>query len=127
MKEIINGEYFALFSQIVLIDVEATDAYPQWMTGEEIAVLHSKGVAVSALGDSLIHVIVYEGDELIGEIEYISGVIDVGSKGLLVGNEAAGTSSVFPWPTGRTKIKVYANAPKDKATSIKFILQRLGE
>jgi hypothetical protein len=124
MKEIIRGQFFALYSQIALVDFESSDVYPEWVTGDEPAVMNSKGVAVSALGDSMIEVIVYEGEEKIDGIEVISGVIHVETKGLLVGNEVAGNSVIFPWPAGRTMLRVFAKTLIE-AARITFILQPL--
>jgi len=127
MEEITRGTFLALYSQIALVDAESPDAYPEWVTGDEIAIMNSKGVAVSALGDTLVDVVVYEGEEGTEGTEYLSGIIQVGNKGLLVGNEAAGNFSTFAWPPGRTMVRVYANGPKDNATRVTFVLQHLYE
>jgi hypothetical protein len=85
--------------------------------------MNSHGVAVSALGDTMIDVVVYLGEENIDGIEYISGILRIGNKGLILGNEAAGSFTTLAWPSGKTRLRVYANATKDNATKIIFVLK----
>jgi hypothetical protein len=123
MGEIVyKGRAFALYSQVALVDAEDANAYPEWVTGAEIAVLGPKGVAVSTLGDTQVEIIVCKGNGNVDGILYISGEISVGKSGLIVGNEIAGTSERIPWPSGSTKISVYANGPQNKATQVIFVL-----
>lgn len=127
MREIMRGKFFALYAQIELFDIESPDDYPEWVTGNETAVINPKGVVVSTLGDTLVNVIVYEGEEVADGTEYISGVIHVGSKGLQVGNVIAESYSLLPWPAGRTMVRVFADTPNGNATRVSFVLQHMDE
>ncbi|MGB8214143.1 MAG: hypothetical protein WCE68_11340 [Anaerolineales bacterium] len=120
-----RGKALALYNQVMLIDAEDIDAYPQWSTGIENAILGPKGVAVSALGDTQVEIIIYKGNTVVESTLYISGEIEIGKSGLIVGNEIAGTSERIPWPSGKAKIKVYANGPQNTATQIIFVLDTL--
>jgi hypothetical protein len=123
MGEILyKGKALALYGQVALIDAEDTDAYPEWITGAEIAVFGPKGVAVSVLGDAQVEILVYKGTTEIKGVLYKSGEIAIGGSGLIVGNEIAGTAERIPWPNGIARVQVYANGPKNKATQVIFVL-----
>ena len=123
MDEILRGKFFSLYSQIALVDVETPDAYPEWITGDEIAAIGPNGVAIPTLGDTFIDVIIYKGRGDVDGIEYASGFIEVGNQGLLVGNIAASSYTTFAWPSGKTAFKVYADKPKNSAKSLFFVLE----
>jgi hypothetical protein len=124
MEEIMRANFYALHYQIHLLDAETND-YPEWITGDENAVMNSSGVAVATVGDTLVEVVIYQGEDSIEGYEYITGMIDVGKKGLLIGNFVAASYQILPWPSGKTFVRVIANAPKDSATQIFFVLQPL--
>lgn len=119
---IFNKKIMALYGQVSLIDAEDVNSYPQWETGEEIAIIGPKGVAVSALIDHQIEVLIYKGQKKDVGIFYFSGSFFVGNFGLLVGNEAAGVQDTILWPKGEVEVEVYANAPNGEATQITFVL-----
>ncbi len=109
MQQILEGKFFALYSQIALIDAEDPDAYPEWKTGEENAVLGPKGVVIATQGDIKVDVIVYRGLGNPGGTLCSSGKILVGGQGLIVGNEVAADTARLEWPSGKTAIMVYVD------------------
>jgi len=119
---IFTGKILALYGQISLIDAEDVNSYPQWETGEEIAIIGPKGVAVSTLIDHQIEVLIFTDQKNADGILYFSGSFYIGNCGLLIGNEAAGIQERIPWPKGVVEVKIYGNAPKGEATKVTFVL-----
>jgi hypothetical protein len=126
MGEVIfKGNAMAYYGQVMLIDAEDKESYPEWVTGSEIAVLGPKGVAVSVLLDALVEILVVQGDSHFEGILYNSGEIMIGNCGIIVGNEIAAMSYRIAWPSGRTKVNVYANDQAGKATQVIFALEHI--
>jgi hypothetical protein len=124
VQQIFEGEFFALYSQIALIDAEDPDSYPQWETGEENAILGPKGVVVATQGDIKVGVVVYNGLGNPGGILCSSGEILVGEQGLFVGNEVASDTAPLEWTSGKTAVMVYVDKLY-QAKQVSFLLENL--
>lgn len=122
MEELLRERFLAHYYQIALADYQGPEAYPQWITGEEEAILGPKGVAVATPTDSYIETIVFRGEEIIDGIELISGVIEVGNAGLFVGNETSASYKILPWPSGKASIKAYLVKPEGIDVQVVFVL-----
>jgi hypothetical protein len=126
--ELIRKKFLALNYQIALVDFEDPNSYPQWITGEENAVLGPKGIAVATPSDGDIETIVLWGEGGIIGTELISGIISVGKKGLFVGNEISASYTIISWPTGESYIKGFINIPTgDDIPQVIFVINELGE
>jgi hypothetical protein len=125
-KDLFNGSFFALYSQIGLYDTEDTASYPEWETGLELVVFNKKGVAVSTKGDMYIKTTIYDHPiDTKDMLFYAQGQINVGKKGLTVGNEVAASTAQLDWKEGLISIEIYADRPQNEATAIVFILKHL--
>jgi hypothetical protein len=122
MNEIFQGEILSLYSQIGLFDKENKNSYPEWITGEENAIIASRGVAVATKGDSKIKVIVSTDIAQKEKHLLITGTIKIGRKGFIVGNIPAADLYHVDFPAGKVYISVYANGIRNAATKIIFIL-----
>jgi hypothetical protein len=131
MPVILHAHVYALYGQIALFDAQASDAYPEWLTGDEAAAIGPRGIAVATAGDVDVEVIVYDlQDEDAGSARVIgssriSGIIEVGNQGLLVGNVPASDLFEIEWPTGRASVEAQVQAPTDQAVRVLFFLSHL--
>lgn len=127
IKILFKGPIFTLRSQVVLLDNEADDGFPQMRNGSESVAFGWQGVVVATKEDFETEIIVCQGMD---EPEYalcITGQIRVGNKGLIVGNIEAATTTNIPWPSGRTLVTVYTNGIFTNATRVIFYLEYLGK
>ena len=128
MAEIYRGKHYVLYSQVALYDAEASDSYPEFETGEEAAIIAPKGIAVAAKNDQEAEIIVYQGQVQLNDVSVlvISGEIEVGSKGLIVGNEVTADTAEIVWQAGKTSVTVYTNTKdKDEVTKVVFALRKV--
>jgi hypothetical protein len=126
MRDVLySGKVYALHAQVALFDAEDADSYPQWKTGTEDAVLGPKGVAVATASDTEIEVTVYKGKRASDEILCISGEIQVGDQGLVVGNIVSGDFAQLAWPPGQTSVDVYTNGRGEEVTRVVFVVESL--
>jgi hypothetical protein len=125
MKELYRGKAYAIYGQVALFDAEDTNSYPQWPNEDVSLVFGSKGVAVAAFIDHTIEIFIYQDAMPLKVFYYGSGEIEIGYSGIVVGNVVANTIKNLDWPSGKTKVDVYANSPKDNATQIFFVLSKL--
>jgi hypothetical protein len=123
MEEIYGGKILAMYAQVALFDAEDGESYPQWETGDERVILGPKGIAVATAPDARIDVRAYSGDGNPGGNKILSAVIQVGNRGLLVGNVAAADITELPWPAGETSIDVYVTGLPDRVDSVMFVLE----
>ena len=123
LAEIFRRRFRVMASQVGISDIEIGPYPDNWISGEELAISNSRGVAVSAPGDEEIELAVFEGDDdPPGSLIFVAE-IDVGSEGLHIG-------TVFkfedlPWPSGPTIVKVYVDGPRERPSQISFLLTRL--
>lgn len=122
MEEILKEKFLAHYFQVGLVDAEGPDAYPQWETGEEDAILGPRGVVVSTPSDGYIETIVLKGEGGLDSAELISGVIEVGNAGLFVGNETSASFKIIPWPPGKTSLKAYRIKLENNDVQVVFVL-----
>jgi hypothetical protein len=128
MQEIYKGRHSVQYSQVALFDAEDADAYPQFETGEEPALLGEKGVVVTTANDTDVEVVVYQGksDSNPDEFHILSGEIQVGSQGLIVGNETTADTAQISYPSGKVSVSVYADAQNSaNVTRVSFFLNSL--
>jgi len=118
-----TGSVYALYAQVALFDAEGEDSYPEWKTGTEEAVLGPRGIAVATAGDTEIEVVVSSGQENVSGMLCISGEIQVGHGGLVVGNVVAANLVQIPWPSGKTSVDVYTNGIGQEVTRVTFVLE----
>jgi hypothetical protein len=127
MKVIYQGKSLAHYNQIALIDEEDKDSYPQWETSIEPAVFGPKGIAVGTVPDAWIEITISQRscqeEKPACPIHVGSAVIEVGSKGLLVGNILSATFEVIPWNSGKTRVEVYTNGLENTATQVDFVVE----
>jgi hypothetical protein len=131
MPVILQEHIYALYGQVALFDAQTSDAYPQWRTGIEAAAIGPYGIAVATAGDVDVEVIVYDlQDEDAGSAREIgssriSGIIEVGNQGLLVGNVPASDLFEIEWPEGRTSVEAQIEGPPGQAIRVLFFLSHL--
>jgi hypothetical protein len=123
MTRIIEAEVLALRYQVALLDKDTLD-YPQWETGREKYVFNLKGVAVNLGTERYVTIAVYadsfeekECGEFLGEAE-----IEVGNKGLIVGNEEACDTYEIDLPRGKYRVGVYLTETQNSAKVIFVIV-----
>ncbi len=127
MQEIYKGKHLVQYSQVALFDAEDVDSYPQFETGEEPAILGDKGVAVATVNDTDVEITVYKGTAESGLVHILSGEIQVGNEGLIVGNETTADTAQVSYPPGKTSVSVYVNSQKpNEVTTVVFTLNSLG-
>jgi hypothetical protein len=107
MKEILRERFLAHYYQIALLDAEGPGSYPEWITGEEAAVIGPKGVIIATPSDKYIETIIITAEKFNEENEIISGEIIIGSRGLLVGNVTSASYRIIPWPPGKIFVKAF--------------------
>jgi len=128
MNKIFYGKFLALYNQIGLYDTEDSNSYPSWETGLELAVFGSKGVAVSAKGDTYVEITIYNDAAKIEDLLfYGKGQIGIGKKGLTVGNEIAASTGHLDWKEGSVLVEVYGNNRQNEASKIVFVLNKAGK
>ncbi len=128
MQQLYRGQHSVQYSQIALFDAEDTESYPQFETGEEPAVLGEKGVVVTTANDTDVEVVLYQGkaDSTPDEFHILSGEIQVGSQGLIVGNETTADTAQVSYPSGKASVSVYVNAENPtEVTNVSFVLNSL--
>ncbi len=128
MQEIYKGRHSVQYSQVALFDAEDTDSYPIFETGEEAAILGAKGVAVATANDREIEIVAYQGktDPATSGFHILSGEIQVGALGLIVGNEITADTAQISYPSGKTAVSVYVDSQSpSEVTSVVFVLDSL--
>lgn len=128
MQEIYRGQHSVQYSQIALFDAEDAESYPQFETGEESAVLGEKGVVITTANDTDVEVVVCQekADSTPDKFHILSGEIQIGSQGLIVGNETTADTAQVSYPAGKVSVSVYVNAQNStEVTSVLFVLNSL--
>jgi hypothetical protein len=128
MQELYRGQHSVQYSQVALFDAEDVESYPQFQTGQEPAVLGNKGICVATANDTDVEIVIYQGKaELKSEgFEILSGEIQVGNQGLIVGNESTADTAQVSYPPGKTSVSAYVNAKvSSEVTSVVFVLDSL--
>lgn len=123
-----EGSIFSTHAQVGLYDVQYAfeGSYPEFETGEEEVVFGPRGVVVATAPDVDLAIAVYMREARCPDLKLIaSGKIDVGDKGLAVGNVSVDHN--FPWPEGVTSVSIYANAAIREASKIVFLLVSPGD
>lgn len=124
MEEILfRGKAYALYAQVALFD-PAEGSYPDWEVGVEHAVFGPRGVAVATASDIEVEIIVCRGQQVPGKMLCISGEIEIGDQGLLVGNVVSCDLYELAWPPGKAAVQVYVDRGED-ANQVVFALTRL--
>lgn len=123
-----SGKVFSLYAQIAIFDAEHGDSYPEWGTGAEGFVVGDRGIAVAVVPDEDIQVQVLVGDEGRKPDRLLtSATIQAGGQGLIVGNILSCSFAQLWWPSGQSRVSVYANGSSvDDVTDIVFVLEHLG-
>jgi hypothetical protein len=95
---------------------------PEWITGNELYVIAPAGVYVATANDT--HVLLTVQDDLSDTEQYMlgDGTMEVRSDGLIVGNIVAADTYELDWPSGLTRVRVYANSQIGLATRVNFVL-----
>ena len=124
MKEIHRDIYRCFYSHIALYDTEDVNSYPIFEVDEKQDVIfRSKGVAVTTNNDEDIEVIVYRSNKKPKESYYLFGEIEVGNKGLTIGNEAINDKhSQVICGLGTKTIYVATNISTEEILIITFII-----
>lgn len=125
MQKIYKGEHLVQYSQVALFDAEDSNSYPIFETGEEAAILGAKGIAVATANDTEIEIVVYQGKtkSAPSEFQILSGDIQVGKQGLIVGNETTADTAKISYPSGKTTVSVYVDSQSpSEVTSVVFVL-----
>jgi hypothetical protein len=130
MEELYKGKHSVQYSQVALFDAEDTNSYPQFETGEEAVIFGSKGVAVATANDTDVEIAVLKGEahesDIVGFFLLLSGEMQIGNQGLIVGNEITADTAEVAYPAGKASVSVYANAEAStEITGVLFILNRL--
>jgi len=88
MSVVFEGRFRTFYGQIGLFDVEDPDSYPHWEAGHESVVIGPKGVAVAAVPDASIQVVVCDGASALIERDLASytrdGAIRLPSEAIYV-------------------------------------------
>lgn len=102
------------FAQIEIRDGSA-DRYPQWNTGDELAVALSDAVVVATAPDTDgdVQIRIWEGRPTEGAASQaiFTGAIDVSSGTLIVGNLVANLAFPFQVGVGIHRLEVWADEP----------------
>lgn len=128
MQQIYHEQHLPIHAQVMLLDAEDIDVFPEWGTGKEAAVIGVKGALVataSSTGDLWVDVIVYTGDGQPVGTMCLAGEIQVGHEGLLIGTDAGCDVNHLVWPSGRTTIRIYVNGSPNEVTQVIFLLKSL--
>ena len=126
---------FTGYAQIWLCDVESPST-PQWETGEEF-VFDEYGVAVATADHTDVWVTVFDGT--LGRREAdawqepgatpwrlcCTGVIEVGRRGLQVGDETSSEYANIWWHPGKTQVTIYGNGTGHDITRLHIVLNPL--
>jgi hypothetical protein len=126
MDELYRGTVRTHYSQLGLIDSEDPDTYPQWtdVAPGVWAFFGPKGVVVGVGEDACVDVGVYRGPEAPGDmVLLLSGEIEVGSDGLVVGT--VDPAEKVEWPPGPVHVRTYVDSLNRKEiTRVAFVLDR---
>ena len=128
MYKIYKGQHLVQYSQVALFDAEDSNSYPIFETGEEAAVLGDKGVTVATANDTEIEIVVYQGkmESAPSGFHILSGEIQVGKQGLIIGNETTADTAQISYPSGKAAISVYVDSQSpSEVTSVVFVLDSL--
>ncbi len=120
-----DGTIFPFYAQLALLDVEsmAEGNYPQFQTGYENVLFGPKGVVVATMPDTDVAVTIYGHKVPMPEMVLVGrGEIEVGDEGLVLGTPVS-QDDYFPWDPGFTTVSVYANAVRENATRVVFVLE----
>lgn len=119
-----RGEVYSLHAQVALINKQFDPSLeePEWITGNELCVIAPAGVYVATANDT--HVLLTVQDDLSDTEQYMlgDGTMEVRSDGLIVGNIVAADTYELDWPSGLTRVRVYANSQIGLATRVNFVL-----
>ncbi|MFC1466148.1 MAG: hypothetical protein ACFLMY_15005 [Candidatus Brachytrichaceae bacterium NZ_4S206] len=119
-----RGEVHSLHAQVALINKRFDPSLeePEWITGNELCVVAPAGVYVATANDT--HVLLTVQDDLSDTEQYMlgDGTMEVRSDGLIVGNIVAADTYELDWPSGLTRVRVYANSQIGLATRVNFVL-----
>jgi hypothetical protein len=122
-EALFTGRVYALYAQVALLDAEDKNSYPQWQTGDEHAVVGSKGIVVATAPDLEIEVVVKKKEAIEPDgLLCTTGQIEVGKQGLIVGNIVSADFAHLPWPSGKATVDVYVNGLGEQATRVVFAL-----
>lgn len=120
-----SGKVLSLYSQVALFDAEDKEAYPQWKTGDEIVVFGLHGVAVVTAGDKQVDVRVFKGMVEPQHSLCVSGEIEIGEQGVLVGNVPAASVTHLSLSSGKYSVVVYTDKVGPETEQVVFCIDRL--
>ena len=110
MDLLFEADIDAAYAQVALWDAQAIDSYPDWGTGEEECAVGPRGVAVATRLDGVIRVRIVGGGTAVPSIDdrrCAVTEIEIGNRGIEIGNEAAADVYLILLPPGRVTVAVY--------------------
>lgn len=125
MEKIVETDILIQYAQVAIFDAEDPKSYPQWETGEEAFVFSEKGIAVATINMDKVKVIVYIEPINPQGTFLVSKTLNIGSKGIFIGNMPASDLHKIDWRTGATDVSVYVNDP-NSVSEIEFVLRQGG-
>ena len=127
MEELYRGKHLPVHAQVMLVDAEDPQRWPEWKTGEEEVLFGPTGIIVAtapSIGHTYIDIIVSRGNTQAVALPGVSGQIRVGREGLLAGAEVADVVHLA-WPPGPTFVSVHVNGSRDQITQVHFVLESI--
>ena len=122
MTKLLDTKIYVQYSQLAILDAEDKSSYPQWETGEELIVFGEKGIIVATENDTKVNTIVSSNFPKTNGNLLGSGIIQVGRKGMLVGNVVTNDLHSIECLSGKTRITIYVDNP-GKAQIVEFVIQ----
>lgn len=117
------------YAQVALFDPEVSDAYPNWVTGEEEVVFGPSGVAVATRPDEAgpvrieVYVGSYEPDpswRFVGD-----GMVRVTARRLVVGSVTGGDLRSVPTDPGEYRVSVHFHDGEGGPDAVAFVVRAL--
>lgn len=124
MQKIHHDIYQVFYGYIALYDTEDCNSYPIFENNEQKDIIFSsKGVAVTTTSDEDIEVIIYRSKTKPKEPYYISSEIEIGDRGLTIGNEAIGDKeNQVACNSGKMTISVCTDISTEETMTIAFVI-----
>lgn len=120
-----KGKLYSQYYQIGLWDEEAKDSYPLWKTGKEYIVFGIKGVAVATANDHFIDVRIIEGNLFPKYQLCASGEINIGKRGITIGNIVSASIANIKVVKGRYSVTVFTDAIGATTKKVDFFISKL--
>jgi hypothetical protein len=112
----------SLYAQVEFVCTDYDDGIPEWDTGKEALVYSIHGIRIETKPDTEIEMIVSNYQVMTEPVLCISGKMEIGDNGVIVGNIVASTIKQLDFEPGNYKIMINANGMGSDVTQVNILI-----